>query len=355
MIANLPPHDSLPVHLLSSSFNNTSATYKFYWFLAILNELEKGNVKINKQHLFAEMIASAWYTINYFNVSFGKQDKLQRAIESLRLIEGLAINEKQTVIASKLQASEDINTIKLLKYFDGEVPFRFLSPWFPTLKGDRNNIYQASQVFANDCAYAVNETAVTINPKWTSYLLQHSGILKAFCYWHLSLYLQKHNPNVPDIPNKLIKPAFRNGLSHQRKHFWDLIIAQHGSINCIYTNKSLNIGEYAVEHFLPYAFVSHDLIWNLIPADQIFNSSKSNKLPLFNQYFEPYFQLQKLAINTIINLGSKNKYLEDYLTFIPDFAEIKNLSEDMLRQKFRNNVQPLITIAANNGFEFLPT
>ncbi|WP_367268579.1 HNH endonuclease domain-containing protein [uncultured Pedobacter sp.] len=38
-------------------------------------------------------------------------------------------------------------------------------------------------------------------------------------------------------------------------------------------------GSFAVEHFIPYAFVSHDLIWNLIPADPSFNSRKNNKLP----------------------------------------------------------------------------
>ncbi|MFN5883821.1 MAG: HNH endonuclease domain-containing protein, partial [Bacteroidota bacterium] len=52
-----------------------------------------------------------------------------------------------------------------------------------------------------------------------------------------------------------------------------------GSIQCIYTNNDLVIGNYAVEHFVPYSFVSHDLMWNLIPADTSFNSSKSDKLP----------------------------------------------------------------------------
>ena len=47
-----------------------------------------------------------------------------------------------------------------------------------------------------------------------------------------------------------------------------------------------------MEHFIPYSFVSHDLIWNLIPADKKFNNSKSDKLPSLNKYFEPFFILQ---------------------------------------------------------------
>ena len=51
------------------------------------------------------------------------------------------------------------------------------------------------------------------------------------------------------------------------------------------------MSDYAVEHFLPYAFVSHDLMWNLIPADRSFNSSKSDKLPPLERYFEPYYDI----------------------------------------------------------------
>ncbi|WP_285056633.1 HNH endonuclease domain-containing protein [Pedobacter ginsengisoli] len=138
--------------------------------------------------------------------------------------------------------------------------------------------------------------------------------MKSFCYWHLSLYLQKHNPNVPDIPNKLIKPPQRNGLTKQRKDFWDLVIHHNGPVNCIYTQKKLTIGDYAVEHFVPYAFVSHDLLWNLIPADKSFNSSKCDKLPSMAHHFDLYFDMQVLGLKTVISNGhNKNteKLLQD--------------------------------------------
>jgi 5-methylcytosine-specific restriction endonuclease McrA len=92
------------------------------------------------------------------------------------------------------------------------------------------------------------------------------------------LYLQKHNPNVPDIPNKLIKPPRRNSLLNQRR-FWNRVFDHTGPLECIYTQKKLIDGNFAVEHFVPYAFVSHDLIWNLIPADPSFNSRKNDRLP----------------------------------------------------------------------------
>ena len=128
---HLPQHNSLQINLLAGSFNNTSATYKFYWFISLLDELEQGHTTISKQHLFANMIANAWYTVHYFHVSFGAQDQLQRAIEGIKISENISIDEKQSVIKDKLKHTPSKITSRLLWYFDGEVPHRFLSPWFP--------------------------------------------------------------------------------------------------------------------------------------------------------------------------------------------------------------------------------
>ena len=352
----LPSNPSLPINLLASCFNSTSATYKFYWFISLIEAVDHGRYQINKQDLFAGMMANAWYTVNYFNVSFGKQDQLQRAIEQLIALENLSIDTKKPAIVEKLKASDNTVTHRLLRYFDGEVPYRFLSPWFLNTKGDRKQIYQLSQSFSNDTLYAVNELEVIINPKWIPYLSQNSGILKSFCYWHLSLYLQKHNPNVPDIPNKLIKPPLRNSLTKQRKDFWDLVIQHNGPVNCIYTKRALDIGNYAVEHFVPYAFVSHDLLWNLIPADKNFNSSKCDKLPSMSRHFDRYCDLQVLGLTTVLSNAhnrTTEKLLQDYLTFIPDLNDFTSLDPNILKARFKDNVGPLITIASNNGFEFL--
>lgn len=299
------------------------------------------------------MMANAWYTVNYFHIHFGVQDQLQRAIAYIRLIENLSIDEKKSVIVDRLMHTDSKETWRTLWYFDSEVPYRFLSPWFPQLKGNKKAIYALSKDFENDCLYHVNETMVVINPKWIAYLVKHAAILRSFCYWHLSLYLQKFNPNVPDIPNKLIRPATRSSLSKQRKEFWDVILEQTGPVNCIYTGSQLGIGDYAVEHFLPYAFVSHDLVWNLIPADKLFNSRKSDKLPVWEIHFEPYFQLQKAALRIFWDMHPGHKFLEDYLSLLPDLTQLKNLDDDTLRDRFRDTVQPLLTIAGNNGFEGL--
>ena len=280
---NLPESNGLPINTLAACFNDTSATYKYYWLLSILQQLEAGNVKMVKNELFARMLSNAWYTVNYFNVSFGKQDLIQDTIFAINNIEPITIDEKRASVYSKLIQSQNTQTAKLLRHFDKQVPHWFLSPWYPKINNEtyaqrKKRIYNSSRNYENSPPYKLDKEFIEINPKWIDYLVSNAGILKDYCFWNLALFLQKRNPNVPDIPNKLFKPATRNSLTSQREKFWDIVLDDLGSINCIYTGKELTKGNYAVEHFIPHSFVSHDFIWNLIPADKSFNSSKSNKL-----------------------------------------------------------------------------
>lgn len=53
----LPAAENLPVNLLASCFNKTSTSYKFYWFLSLLEQVELGESKIPKTQFFFGMIA----------------------------------------------------------------------------------------------------------------------------------------------------------------------------------------------------------------------------------------------------------------------------------------------------------
>ena len=97
----IPESSNLPVNRLAACFNKTSATYKFYWFISILQEVEKGSIKIPKINLFSRMISNAWYTVNYFHVSFGKQDLIQRAVSHLKDIENIPIDQDQSTVFKK--------------------------------------------------------------------------------------------------------------------------------------------------------------------------------------------------------------------------------------------------------------
>lgn len=343
---NLPISNNLPVQKLAAVFGSKVATYKFYWLIAIIELVEEGNIEIPKKKIFARMISNSWYTINYFHISFGKQDNLQIAVEKILQEENLTIDEKKNTIDLCLENSKNKETLNQLFHFDKNVPHWFLSPWFP--KKSKSEIYELSKSFQNDSLYALHKDFIKLNPIWIPYLKFNAKILKDYCYWNLAIFLQTRNPNVPDIPNKLIKPAKRNGLTKQTNEYWKLVFRELGSIDCIFTDTKLYFDKknYALDHFVPHAFVSHDLIWNLLPIEKSFNCSKSDKLPFFEKHFDKFFNLQKLAFEINKQDNATSKYMDEFLTIFPNIDSFE-------KEKFSNTIQPLITIANNNGFLFM--
>lgn len=341
----LPFSSDIPISKLASVFRSTSATYKFYWFWAILEAVEEGKYTINKKEIFARMLSLSWYTVNYFHISFGKQDLIQQTIFQVKDLENLSIDEKQSVILNSLIKSKKTETIKLLLHFDNNVPHKFLSPWLGS--GSRVKVYEQSLDKNLNAPYQLHKEHIVINDNWFNYFRNNLGILKSFCFWNLALFLQSRNPNVPDIPNKIHRPIIRGSLNKHKQKFWDIVLNELGSINCIYTNEKLVVGDYIIEHFLPHQFVAHDLMWNLIPADSQFNSKKSDKLPPFEKYFDDFYYLQKEGFEIIKKKSPKNKFLQDYLTIFPELSFDKS--------RFIEHIQPMLTIAHNNGFQYLKT
>ena len=335
---NLPEDFRVDTARLAGCFRNTSATYKFYWFLALLAEAKKGQEKIDKISLFAQMVAQAWHAVNYFKISFGAADKLGRAISRIRDTEGLAVDAGPDEVYRALIQSERKETKRELRHFDANVPHKFLSPWLDS--GTKGTVYERSREGCNH-PYALYNDHILLQPVWGDYFKNYAGILRGFCLWHLTLFLQVRNPHVPDIPNKLMRPERRGSLSAHKTRFWDLVVDELGGVNCIYTGRRLGVGEYAMEHFIPFQFVAHDQMWNLIPADPSFNSSKGDRLPL-DRHFDGFCTLQRKAVGIVKSIQSENRFLEDYLHMFKthDFDDVV----------FRQTMVSLRDIAANNGF-----
>ena len=71
----LPVADTeIDVRTLSTVFNNTTGTYKFYWFLSLLDLVCEHNLsRFSDREIVAQMVANAWYPVIYFRLSFGIQ------------------------------------------------------------------------------------------------------------------------------------------------------------------------------------------------------------------------------------------------------------------------------------------
>ena len=116
------------------------------------------------------------------------------------------------------------------------------------------------------------------------------------------------------------------------------------------TGSKIEIEHYSLDHFIPWSFVAHDLNWNLCPVPQKVNSSKSNNIPSFKDYFFKFSQIQFTAFNSVYNSGNK-RLLEDYSIILYDNIDsISNYSLSKFKEKLHNQISPIAQIAVNMGF-----
>ena len=351
---NIPQSDNLSTNILGKVFKNTVATYKYFWFISILQIYTKKDcARIDIWDILVRMVANAWYPIQYFRLSFGKSDSLYNIVSTIQKELNIPVDIKYDNLISILteNLSEKIvrdNIIILMQ----NVPYRFLRPWINT--SDNNEMVNRSQIYEGECLYSLhkndNDFYIDLNPIWFSYLKKNSQILIDFAYWNLTLFLQVRNPNVPAIPSKLIRPEIRNSLTKQHK-YWDLVFELGGPIHCIYTGRELSVGDYDLDHFIPWSFVSHDLLWNLIPSDGSINSSKSDKLPDLDYYLPKLSELQHKSLQLVINCHKETKILEDFVTLGYTPNELACMSKESFFELYARTFNPINQIALNMGFE----
>lgn len=359
----LPYTNKLPIEKLSICLSDTTNAYKFYWFLSILDHLlEKGNPKIPIKEIAIRMIANAWYPLDYYKLSFGKQDgfkKIAFSISNKIKVENFPNSPslfKQ--LHQKLHADEideiQKDVYQLLRW----VPFRFIRPFFKNkLVGLRdslvnNRIIELANSLKNEslCPYYFGENKIIIiNNDWYDYFQSNQVILRSFIKWNLVKYLQKNNPNVIGLSEKLEKPIERD--MKQAKLFWKIYLNQKQT-KCIYSNVILNPTSFSLDHFLPWTYVAHDQIWNLIPTTKSINSMKSNWLPSLEIYLNRFSFLQFDAYK--FHYYNKNyQLLEDYSSFLGLSSDDLNKYEfSVFEMQLKKKIVPLFETAKNLGFTY---
>lgn len=336
---------------MSQVFDYKVATYKYYWFLTIIDlVVTEKRKQLSFWEIVVGMVAEAWYPIHYFRLSFGKSDSFYDQIVLLQKELNIPIDAKKAVIKKTINNNLNNTRVKsILRVFTLNVPYRFLSPWIKYTTD--NQVKAQSQLSTNNCLYAIDGEEILINPAWEQYLNENYVVLRDFAYWNLTLFIQKRNPNVPDVPSKLIKPISRESLLRHR-NFWNTFIDFNGSIQCIYTGNELLKKEYDLDHFIPWSYFTNDSIWNIIPSEHIANIMKSNNLPMLETYLKPFAKTQHEALKCIYSRTPNNKILEDYLTIHDSIPELISLPENDFLNVFQKTFSPMVQIAENMGFKY---
>lgn len=359
---SLPDSKRLSIGCLYSLFDSTVTSYKYLFMLSLLSVLERNqytSVLIPLPTLQTEMLTHAWYPHVYFRLSFGTQDQVASALDSL----SLDTEDYPIVLGSEYQAhlrraiGEQVVKTDLMRF----VPYRILRPFFRTeLQGEKDSLVNerikalAEEKFSSTkplYMFSSTDNAITLHPEWLLYFKENSCILSGFIYWQFLQYMQKRNPNVPNIGAKLLPEFKREPLSFQRS-CWEAVLKEV-PLSCIYSGARLASTDFSLDHFVPWSFVVHDQLWNLCPTSVSVNSKKSNVLPSLSRYLDSFIDLQYAGIEYWMGTTQANarkKITEEYMTNLHLKSEKEVLDRNIFREALTNVVVPLMRLAENHGF-----
>lgn len=357
---SLPENSGLDIAALSRAFENTTNSYKYYWFLSLLDHLAiTSNPVISYEAISMNMLSLVWYPLDFYKLSFGPADSFKHLAEEvtshLNVDNGInapsLLNQLQTNLSVKSYKKLSGNITITLKRF---VAHRFIRPFFTaSLRGiidseinSRIELFTQNEDTLNPALYSFTSTGIILTDAWIDYLKTHQPILRGFINWHLLRFLQKHNPNVIGLSEKLEKPASRN-MKHART-YWSVYL-QSQSIQCIYSKQLINTQMFSLDHFIPWSYMAHDQLWNIIPTTASVNSSKSNILPSLTNYLAEFCNLQYDAFQFHLNQGN-NKLIEDYNTML-SHADFKLMSREHFIEKLSQEINNNSRIAINMGFQ----
>lgn len=359
----LPPSDKVDSRTFSKVLEDMSASYKMYWLLGILEEVSEGKTEIEFKRIIARMIAKAWYPIRQFRLSFGMTDVLYRSIDYIAAKSEYKANCEERKIVEYAYGCEDRDLNKIMKELTYKVPYRLLSPFFKEeIKGMKQHEIEraiAELSLEDDrCLYKIvngEKNKIILNEGWGEYLVSNYKIIKAWIYYNLVDFLKKRNTNVPAIVFKLEAPKTRNLT--RATNLWKAVIRDR-NIRDMYTGKDfvdINYKEYgslSIDHFIPWSFVMHDELWNLIPTFKNINSSKSDKLLSLDTYMKDFSSLQYEAFSYICE-KRMDKALEDYFNVIKVdklYDYYKHAGKSDFEGKLIDSIAPLHQIAKNQGW-----
>ena len=290
MKIHIPYSEKLNTSSLARIFDNKSESYKLFWFKAILHEVGQGRSSIVFRDLIDRMIVDAWYMVSEYKLNLGPSDALERTVLYIAEKENFLPTEKEEVLLAYLRNSNDNQLKEYMRTLSLNVPYRLQAPLIPKPDSKLWNRIPAITDYINSqngVLYIIEhigglDSRIIIDDQWMEYLQSNLGILSGWTDFNMISYLQRRNPTVPGISDKIYPPQERKLTA--ATSYWKHMI-QRGNVIDIYSGELLSTKGLSIDHFVPWSYVASDELWNLIPTEKSINSSKSNNLPDWDTYF----------------------------------------------------------------------
>lgn len=358
----------MDVGALSGLFRNKATSYKYVFFLGLIRCLERRRdqpaPRVPLREIVVELLALAWYPHTFFRLSFGAQDRLGVILDHVSARIGQQQLDYSSADVARLRTGIDAAlSAKQLDQLTRYVPYRLLEPFFPGLAGpsdsqknQRIEELARSEFETRKPLYRIEADALVVHPDWATYLRENRKVIDGWASWHWLSYMQARNPNVPSLAGKLFPVVSRRRLTRQTE-YWKAAL-RAAPLHCIYSGEPLARIE-ALDHYVPWSFVLHDRIWNLVPVTARANSSKGERLAA-GIYLDRLIDLQcrgLIAARAHLDKPMWERFaeeLEQDLRVPSEILRATPIDREALRRSlddaYRKTIPALESLAARQGF-----
>ena len=368
-------YNTLDIEGFSHMMKDPSYCYKFYWLEAIVQLISQGVKETTFDSVIDEMICNAWYSVREFHIHLsGMQadgqvrDGLERAVLLRTELSDLPANASKIEIKNAIREyDQELKAAK--EQLTNMVPYRALAGFFSKADSaaEWNSVRRMTAYIEQ-----VNRDVVLLpytlgtgsklkkeiyfQTSWLEMIQDNTVSILGWIQYEKVKWLQNSNPEVPGLVYKLAPMDEKmRKLNHVRK-LWEGIL-EISEVRDVFTESPVVSRQYDVDHFIPWSFVMNDELWNLMPMDASLNSSKSNRLPKWNPFFQRFAANQYLLYGLIHEKAGIRKLFEscyrDNLHSLWAGQELyrKGNSREEFYHILQKNMQPVYDSARRQGYE----
>lgn len=200
VISQPPESGDVNAMTLARIFDDYRNSYKFWFFLALLDAAERNffneKIPLPIDEIVLDMLTLAWYPHVYFRLSFGVQDKIsavldEAALSIAKVDSALKPWDKDLVRQYLARFSKPA---KLARY----VPYRLVRPFLPDITGLKKDQEVNSRVAEMCERYFVSSTPppykidrstkrIVLHKAWARYFRKNLALVRGWASWHLGL------------------------------------------------------------------------------------------------------------------------------------------------------------------------
>ncbi len=193
-------NESIDVSILNSMFANTTTSYKYLWFMAIISLAKEGNtLLLNYRDILIRMVALAWPMVLVDEIHLGERDKMSKYINEIHRTTSLTFNSSSRDVINYLTQNYYTHRIEqILSPLLKNVPYRFLSPWIRYTSDEE--VKARSQVEGCSALYSLYDKYIVLNSEWWDYIDTNFIEVGDYALRSFVSYAKQYNPEL-----KLIK------------------------------------------------------------------------------------------------------------------------------------------------------